>query len=81
MSFSKMHCAKNPFKKTFEKHSMYKGKAHVIAQNQAGHDALPEWEHSPMGKKKTCNCWKGHERVPGTKACAKGSCRKIKRKR
>ena len=25
---------------------------------------------------KSCNCWESHERVPGTKPCAKGSCRK-----
>jgi len=25
---------------------------------------------------KTCSCWKGHSRVPGTKPCAKGSCKK-----
>lgn len=27
---------------------------------------------------KKCNCWKGHSRVPGTKPCAKGSCKKDK---
>ena len=26
--------------------------------------------------KKSCNCWEGHSRVPGTKPCAKGSCKK-----
>lgn len=26
--------------------------------------------------KKTCNCWKGHSRVPGTEPCAPGSCEK-----
>lgn len=25
-----------------------------------------------------CNCWKGYSRVPGTKPCAPGSCRKDK---
>ena len=25
-------------------------------------------------KKKDCNCWKNHSRVPGTKPCAPGSC-------
>lgn len=25
---------------------------------------------------KTCNCWKGHSRVSGTKPCAPGSCEK-----
>jgi hypothetical protein len=25
---------------------------------------------------KTCNCWDGHSRVPGTKPCAPGSCKK-----
>jgi hypothetical protein len=26
--------------------------------------------------KKDCSCWEGYERVPGTKPCAKGSCKK-----
>tara|TARA_R110001583_G_C5573277_1_gene402258 strand:- start:289 stop:687 length:399 start_codon:yes stop_codon:yes gene_type:complete len=30
----------------------------------------------PSSFKKSCNCWKGHSRVPGTKPCAKGSCKK-----
>ena len=30
---------------------------------------------TPMTKK-GCTCWKTHERVPGTKPCASGSCRK-----
>ena len=25
---------------------------------------------------KKCDCWKGYKRVPGTKPCAKGSCKK-----
>jgi hypothetical protein len=25
---------------------------------------------------KTCNCWNGYKRVPGTKPCAEGSCMK-----
>lgn len=24
----------------------------------------------------SCNCWKGYGRVPGTRPCASGSCRK-----
>ena len=27
-------------------------------------------------KEADCNCWEGYERVPGTKPCAEGSCRK-----
>ena len=27
-------------------------------------------------QQKSCNCWEGYKRVPGTKPCAKGSCRK-----
>jgi len=30
---------------------------------------------SPM-KAKSCDCWDGYKRVPGTKPCAKGSCAK-----
>lgn len=26
----------------------------------------------------SCDCWKGHKRVPGTKPCAPGSCVKVK---
>lgn len=26
--------------------------------------------------KGSCNCWKGYMRVPGTKPCAPGSCKK-----
>lgn len=33
------------------------------------------------GKKKTSICWPGYERVPGTKAYSKGSCRKVGSKR
>ena len=45
-----------------------------------GQKNLPEHlqnaiESSPM-KAKSCNCWKGHSRVPGTKPCAPGSCKK-----
>lgn len=29
-----------------------------------------------MVRQGSCNCWKGYERVPGTKPCAPGSCRK-----
>ncbi|MCX6419309.1 MAG: peptidoglycan-binding domain-containing protein [Actinobacteria bacterium] len=32
-------------------------------------------------KKKSCNCWNGYERVPGTKPCAPGSCRKCDKAR
>lgn len=34
-----------------------------------------EEEELPL-KSASCNCWKGYERVPGTKPCAPGSCRK-----
>ena len=30
---------------------------------------------TPLAKK-GCNCWDGYKRVPGTTACAKGSCEK-----
>jgi len=64
--------------KGFKAHNMYKTEK---AKTYEEHLALKEkgYDHSPYDKK--CNCWKGHERVPGTKSCAKGSCRKIKRKR
>jgi len=31
--------------------------------------------YSPLAKK-DCNCWDGYSRVPGTKPCASGSCKK-----
>ena len=33
-----------------------------------------EVEETPLLK--TCNCWDGYKRVPGTKPCAPGSCTK-----
>ena len=70
--------------KGFEAHNMYKTeRAKTPGQHkywkEKGYDHNPYKKLSPLSKKE-CNCWKGHERVPGTKACAKGSCRKIKRK-
>lgn len=38
--------------------------------------AIAEYEGLPYLAKKDCNCWDGYERVPGTKPCAPGSCRK-----
>lgn len=35
-----------------------------------------EDEEEGIEKSASCNCWKGYERVPGTKPCAEGSCRK-----
>ena len=38
---------------------------------------VKDMEKSPLTKKEEkCTCWEGYERVPGTKKCAKGSCRK-----
>ena len=46
-------------------------------------DALPVGNPAPglnsLGSKKkakNCKCWEGYERVPGTRACSPGSCRK-----
>jgi hypothetical protein len=40
---------------------------------------IEDMEKSPMTKKgKKCTCWKGYSRVPGTKPCAPGSCKKNK---
>jgi len=33
-------------------------------------------KESQSPAKKSCSCWKGHSRVPGTKPCAPGSCKK-----
>mgnify|MGYP003672589674 FL=1 len=33
-------------------------------------------KETPIKKKGSCSCWKGYERVPGTKPCSKKSCRK-----
>lgn len=38
-------------------------------------EAIAKYEGLPYLAKK-CNCWDGYERVPGTKPCAPGSCRK-----
>lgn len=45
-------------------------------------DGLAPWEAADKEKgwskdaKGKCECWEGYERVPGTKPCAEGSCRK-----
>tara|TARA_R100001443_G_scaffold19413_2_gene30936 strand:- start:572 stop:799 length:228 start_codon:yes stop_codon:yes gene_type:complete len=70
--------------KGFKAHNMYKTekaetyKEH-LALKEKGYDHNPYDGTSPLNKRK-CNCWKGHKRVPGTKPCAKGSCKKIKRR-
>jgi len=33
-------------------------------------------KESQSPAKKSCDCWEGHSRVPGTKPCAPGSCKK-----
>lgn len=44
------------------------------------HDGMAPWEEAradeSLEKTADCKCWKGYERVPGTKPCAEGSCRK-----
>ncbi len=67
---------KGPFKmKGFEPHNMYKTEK---AGTYEEHLALKGkgYDHSPYKKKKKCDCWKGYERVPGTKPCTNKSCRK-----
>jgi len=66
--------------KGFEAHNMYKTER---AETEAEHNALKKkgYDHNPYKKlspfeKKDCNCWKGYERVPGTKPCTKKGCRK-----
>jgi len=66
--------------KGFKAHNMYKTeKANTykehLALEKKGYDHNPYKKLSPF-EKKDCNCWEGYERVPGTKPCAKGSCRK-----
>ena len=60
----------------FKPHNMYDREK---ADTYKEHLALKEkgYKHSPY-KEKDCTCWKGHSRVPGTKACAPGSCKKNK---
>ena len=36
----------------------------------------PEKKSSHLRQAKSCTCWEGYKRVPGTKPCAKGSCEK-----
>ena len=37
----------------------------------------PKQNKSPL-EKQGCDCWSGYSRVPGTKPCAPGSCKKNK---
>jgi|TARA_R100000482_G_scaffold33270_1_gene10855 hypothetical protein len=74
MSFAKKFCAKSPFKKS---------QADVVLVKGAG-DAVEKVDEHGLEKAskvvssfaKNCDCWKGYERVPGTKPCTKKSCRK-----
>ena len=55
------------------------GKSPLMKKLIGGQHRLPEHlkqaiEDSPLQKK--CDCWDGYKRVPGTKPCAKGSCKK-----
>jgi|TARA_B100000073_G_scaffold325963_1_gene310204 hypothetical protein len=66
--------------KGFKAHNMYKTER---AETEAEHNALEKkgFDHNPYKmlspfSKKKCDCWKGYERVPGTKPCTKKSCRK-----
>ena len=67
---------KSPLNKKdkFEPHDMYDKQK---AETRKEHLELKEkgYGHTPL-KKKDCNCWKGHSRVPGTKPCGPGSCKK-----
>jgi hypothetical protein len=38
--------------------------------------AIAQHENFPFISKSKCECWNGYERVPGTKPCAPGSCKK-----
>ena len=55
---------------------MYKNGKSVMANTYEEHIDYGKkgYDHSPLAKK--CNCWDGYERVPGTKPCAPGSCKK-----
>ena len=77
--------------KKFKAHMMYDAKKadthkeHLdLKEKGYGHTAPTPFkmagfsQHATSAlKAKTCNCWKGHSRVPGTKPCAPGSCEKI----
>ena len=70
------HYGKNPLlqKESFKPHNMYHKE---VANTHEEHEKLEKkgYEHSPY-KAKSCNCWDGYSRVPGTKPCAPGSCKK-----
>ena len=54
---------------------MYDGKPGVQQSDFKQYSKSPA-EYSSPNMQKKCNCWDGYERVPGTKPCAPGSCRK-----
>jgi hypothetical protein len=58
----------------FEAHEMHsKSGKTVIADTNKEHLALKKKNYTHTSPAK---CWKGYERVPGTKKNAKGSCKK-----
>lgn len=49
----------------------------AITDETGARDWPPLPKHrAPQHRKSSCDCWEGYERVPGTKPCAEGSCRK-----
>jgi hypothetical protein len=68
------HVGVSPVKESFKPHNMYHKE---VANTRGEHEKLEKkgYEHSPYTAK-SCNCWDGYSRVPGTKPCEKGSCKK-----
>jgi len=62
-----------------DKHSIWKTgpRGGLYRVTKGGHKVYKK----ESTKQKTAQCWKGYERVPGTKDYAKGSCRKKKMSR
>ena len=71
-----MSFGNSPVKKKegFEPHNMYDRQK---AETHKEHLKLKKrgYGHTPL-KEKSCDCWDGYERVPGTKPCTNNSCKK-----
>lgn len=59
------------------------GAANAVGDFFGGGNDAPSGLNKGMGQKlfgskeaKDCNCWDGYDRVPGTKPCSEGSCKK-----
>jgi hypothetical protein len=69
------HYGKNPLKQKQLK-KVVKELNNASKMHKAQANTIEDYMKSSPLQKQGCNCWSGYSRVPGTKPCAPGSCKK-----